>query len=89
LPRRRGRDLFDLDEGLKQLGLDSDKVIGCFEHYLKLEGHGISRADAKQRMLRKLDSSLTEDVDPLLPAGVRLNQSSWNPVRRFCQCAPR
>jgi predicted nucleotidyltransferase component of viral defense system len=74
LQRRRGRDLFDLDEGLKQLGLDGNKVIGCFEHYLKLEGHGISRADAEQRMLRKLDGSLTEDVDPLLPAGVRFSQ---------------
>lgn len=74
LQRRRGRDLFDLDEGLKQLGLDSNKVIGCLEHYLKLEGHGISRADAEQRMLRKLGGSLTEDVDPLLPAGVRFSQ---------------
>jgi hypothetical protein len=58
--------LFDLDEGLKQLGLDGNKVIGCFEHYLKPEGHGTSRADAEQRMLRRLDGSLTEDVDPLL-----------------------
>jgi predicted nucleotidyltransferase component of viral defense system len=62
LQRRQGRDLFDLDEGLKQLGRDSNKVIGCFEHYLKLEGHGISRADAEQRMLQKLGSSL-----PVLP----------------------
>jgi predicted nucleotidyltransferase component of viral defense system len=74
LQRRQGRDLFDLDEGLKQLRLDSNKVIGCFEHYLKLEGHGISRADAEQRMLQKLGSSLTEDVDPLLPAGVRFSE---------------
>ena len=38
LQRRQGRDLFDLNEGLKQLGLDSGKVIACLEHYLKLEG---------------------------------------------------
>jgi predicted nucleotidyltransferase component of viral defense system len=75
LQRRQGRDLFDLNEGLKQLGLDSGKVIACLEHYLKLEGHPISRADAEQRMLEKLTRSLTEDVDPLLPAGVRFNEA--------------
>jgi hypothetical protein len=42
---------------------------------LKLEGHPISRADAEQRMLEKLTRSLTEDVDPLLPAGVRFNEA--------------
>jgi predicted nucleotidyltransferase component of viral defense system len=74
LQRRQGRDLFDLHEGLKQLGLNAGKVIGCFEHYLDLEGHPISRAEAEQRMLEKLTRSLTEDVDPLLPVGVRFSE---------------
>lgn len=74
LQRRQGRDLFDLHEGLKQLRLDSGKVIACFEHYLELEGHPISRAEAEQRMLEKLTRSLTEDIDPLLPAGVRFSE---------------
>ena len=74
LQRRRGRDLFDLNEGLEQLGLDAGKVIACLEHYLKLEGHPISRAEAEQRMLEKLTRSLTEDIDPLLPAGVRFSE---------------
>lgn len=74
LQRRQGRDLFDLHEGLKQLSLNPGKVIACFEHYLELEGHPISRAEAEQRMLDKLPRSLTEDVDPLLPAGVRFGE---------------
>ena len=74
LQRRQGRDLFDLNEGLKQLGLNTGKVIACFEHYLEREGHPISRAEAEQRMLEKLTRSLTEDVDPLLPAGVRFSE---------------
>ncbi len=74
LQRRQGRDLFDLNEGLKQLGLNAGKVIACFEHYLGLEEHPISRAEAEQRMLEKLTRSLTEDVDPLLPAGVRFSE---------------
>jgi predicted nucleotidyltransferase component of viral defense system len=74
LRRRQGRDLFDLSEGLKQLGLNAGRVIACLEHYLALEGHPISRAEAEQRMLEKLSRSLTEDVDPLLPAGVRFSE---------------
>ena len=74
LQRRQGRDLFDLHEGLKQLGLNPGKLIGCFEHYLELEGHPISRAEAEQRMLEKLTRSLTGDVDPFLPAGVRFRE---------------
>jgi len=74
LQRRQGRDLFDLNEGLKQLSLDAEKVIACFQHYLELEGHPISRAEAERRMLEKLNRSLTDDVDPLLPIGVRFSE---------------
>jgi predicted nucleotidyltransferase component of viral defense system len=73
LQRRKNRDLFDLNEGLKQLEMTSDKLIACFEHYLKLEGKPITRAAAEQRMLEKLTRSLTEDIAPLLSAGVRFN----------------
>lgn len=71
LQRRKNRDLFDLHHGLERLALDLDKLVGCFEHYLALEGNPMSRAQAEQRMLEKLARSLTEDIAPLLPAGVR------------------
>jgi predicted nucleotidyltransferase component of viral defense system len=73
LQRRKNRDLFVLNEGLKQLEMTPDKLIACFEHYLKLEGKPITRAAAEQRMLEKLTRSLTEDIAPLLSAGVRFN----------------
>lgn len=76
LQRRKGRDLFDLHHGLDQLALDADRLIACFEHYLALEGHPISRAMAEQRMLQKLTSSLTEDIAPLLPVGVRFDDEA-------------
>jgi hypothetical protein len=41
------------------------------EPHLALEDHPISRAEAEERMLRKLTRSLTEDIEPLLPVGVR------------------
>ena len=53
--------------------MDRDKLIACFDHYLALEGKPITRAVAEQRMLEKLTRSLTEDIAPLLPAGVRFN----------------
>ncbi len=76
LQRRKNRDLFDLNEGLLQLNLDVDHVIECFEYYLELEKVGISRAEAEQRMLQKLERSLVEDIAPLLPAGVEFLEAS-------------
>jgi len=86
LQRRKNRDLFDLNEGLTQLHLDRNKLLQCFEHYLQLEGNTITRAAAEERMLQKLDRSLTEDIQPLLPAGIyftkedasRAFEAVWN-----------
>ena len=74
LQRRASRDLFDLHQGLEQLTLAADKVIACFDHYLALEGKPITRAMAEQRMLEKLTRSLTEDITPLLPAGIHFRE---------------
>lgn len=71
LQRRKNRDLFDLHHGLDQLALDANKLIACFDHYLALEANPIRRAMAEQRMLEKLTRSLTEDIAPLLPAGIQ------------------
>lgn len=73
LQRRKNRDLFDLDRGLAQLGLDPARVVSAFEFYLAQEGSVITRAHAEQRMLEKLTSSLIEDIRPLLPVGVCFN----------------
>lgn len=81
LQRRKNRDLFDLHHGLDQLALDADKLIACFDHYLALEGKPISRAVAEQRMLEKLTRSLTEDIAPLLPAGIQFGDD--DAVRAF------
>lgn len=75
LQRRKNRDLFDLDKGLEQLGMDMAKLVASFDHYLGLEGAPITRAEAEQRMLKKLSRSLTEDIAPLLPAGVRFDDA--------------
>lgn len=76
LQRHKNRDLFDLNEGLLQFSLDRDKLIACFHHCLAQEGHPISRANAEERMLKKLNQSLTEDIAPLLPAGVSFDDDA-------------
>jgi predicted nucleotidyltransferase component of viral defense system len=75
LQRRKNRDLFDLHHGLLQLDMDADKVVTGLNHYLALEEHPISRAEAEERMLRKLTRSLTEDIEPLPPVGVRFDEA--------------
>lgn len=67
LQRRKNRDLFDLHHGLGSLGLDPAKVIAAFDHYLSQEEVVITRAQAEERMLKKLTTSLTDDIGPLLP----------------------
>ena len=47
----------------------------CLNHYLALEDHPISRAEAEERMLKKLTRSLTEDIEPLLPVGVHFDET--------------
>lgn len=81
LQRNKGRDLFDLHHGIEQLSLDGDVLVACLRHYLALEGRPISRAVAEQRMLEKLTRSLTEDIAPLLPAGVLFDEDAA--VRAF------
>ncbi len=78
LQRNKNRDLFDLHEGLRQLHLDHDALLACFAHYLALDRRPISRANAEQRMLEKLSRRLSEDVLPLLPAGVNFTDDIAN-----------
>jgi len=81
LQRRRNRDLFDLHHGLEQLAMAPERVVACFDHYLALEGKPITRAMAEQRMLEKLTRSLTEDITPLLPSGIRFEEA--HAIRAF------
>lgn len=74
LQRRKNRDLFDLQHGLSSLSLKTDKIIEAFNHYLALQEEQITRAIAEERMLKKLEKSLTEDIAPLLPAGVEFTE---------------
>ena len=70
LQRAKGRDLFDLAQGLALFeALDPMHVVKCLVFHLDQSGHRIARADAERRMFAKLGKpGLMEDVKPLLPA---------------------
>lgn len=74
LQRRKSRDLFDLNHGIHSLDMDQALIVQCFEHYLRLSGTPISRAEAEQRVLERFETSLTEDIVPLLPRGVTFSE---------------
>lgn len=69
--RRKGRDLFDLwlchHHGL----LKPDRVITCFERYMKSEKHRVSRAEFERNLHAKANNpAFSADLEPLLAAGV-------------------
>ncbi|MBL8689805.1 MAG: nucleotidyl transferase AbiEii/AbiGii toxin family protein [Rhodospirillaceae bacterium] len=70
LQRDKGRDLFDLDHALNVFdGLDAARVVAHLGTYLKGTGLAISRAQAEERMFKKLAAStFLTDMKPLLSA---------------------
>ncbi len=67
--RKKGRDLFDLWFANKDVGIDPDRVIDSFLHYIEREGHRVSRAEYEENLLKKLKSPLfIKDVRPLVTA---------------------
>ncbi len=65
--RKKGRDLFDLWQGLTTTSADVQAVVNCFLRYMEHEGHKVSRAEFEQNLIGKLgDATFAEDVDPLL-----------------------
>ena len=68
LQRSKGRDLFDLDHGLRTFeGLNKVRIVEILACYLEKSGLGISRAIAQQRMFAKLaDPAFLTDMRPLV-----------------------
>jgi predicted nucleotidyltransferase component of viral defense system len=69
--RRKSRDLFDLWLCLDRHLIDPAKVVMCFDHYMKHEGHSISRAQFEQNLHGKQnDPEFMNDISPLLNPSV-------------------
>ena len=85
LQRNKGRDLYDLAEGLAILkSLDVDRVVEIFGAYMGSSGLSISRAQAQERMFAKLARpQLWLDVRPLLPADRAAAQTPTTQAESF------
>jgi predicted nucleotidyltransferase component of viral defense system len=72
--RKKGRDLFDLWTANKEIGINPDRVVDSFRHYMEHEGHKVSRAEYEENLIKKLHHPLfTQDIGPLVTA-----DSDWN-----------
>ncbi len=71
LQRNKGRDLFDLAQGLAVFkALDIERVVDVFVRYLNAAEQAIPRSEAEARMFAKLARlGFVEDIRPLLAPG--------------------
>jgi predicted nucleotidyltransferase component of viral defense system len=76
--RRKGRDLFDLDEVLnRHSAIDDAKIVNCFHKYLAHEKLRVSRAQYEANMHEKLKSAdFGSDIAPLLRPGVKFDMKA-------------
>lgn len=70
--RKKGRDLYDLWRVLKMEKISHRDVIECFQRYISIGGHKVTRAQFEENMVHKMqDPAFLEDVVPLLPTEVQ------------------
>jgi predicted nucleotidyltransferase component of viral defense system len=74
--RKKGRDLFDLDYSRLNLEIDLDKIIECFNAYIKFSVDSIPTQ--RQFILnieeKEQDKNFLMDMDGLIRAGITYNQ---------------
>ena len=69
--RRKGRDLFDLWLALTSAGASAERLVACFDRYMREEGHRVTRAAFEENLARKLaDTQFRSDMTGLLRPGV-------------------
>ena len=69
--RRRGRDLFDLWDGLRRGRVQRARVVQAFEAYLKADGLRVTRAQFERNVAAKVGSrAFLTEVVPMAVAGV-------------------
>jgi len=68
--RRKGRDIFDLWYALAQGAAAPERVLACFDRYMREGGHRVSRAAFEENLQQKLsDPEFRADMTPLLRPG--------------------
>ena len=69
--RRKGRDLFDLWYAMTSVGASPERIVSCFQRYLREEGRGVTRAVFVENLRAKLaDEQFRSDLTGLLRPGM-------------------
>lgn len=69
--RRKGRDVFDLWYALTEGAAAPERVVACFDRYMREGGHRVSRAMFEENLQKKLlDPLFRADMTPLLRPGI-------------------
>jgi predicted nucleotidyltransferase component of viral defense system len=69
--RKKGRDLFDLSYALGQHAATPQRIVGCFDRYMREAGARVSRAVFEENLVNKLEDPIFRaDLTPLLRTGV-------------------
>lgn len=77
--RKKGRDIFDLWTAATRGRVSPDRVVRCFERYMREGGHSASRAQFEQNLAgKRADRNFTADTTPLLRPG-----TPWDPDAAF------
>ncbi len=72
--RRKGRDLFDIWFALKSGQVNIGNLISCFHHYMREEGHTVTRAQFEKNLDEKRrEPDFRDDVYPLLHPAIEWN----------------
>lgn len=68
--RKKGRDLFDLWTAAHRGAVIPDRVLRCFQRYMREGGHSASRAQFEQNLAgKRADRRFAADISPLLRPG--------------------
>ncbi len=72
--RKKGRDLFDLWYAIDQQLISPERIVACFDRYMRESGASVTRAIFEENVTRKLDDPVfRSDMTPLLRPGL-----SWD-----------
>jgi predicted nucleotidyltransferase component of viral defense system len=75
--RKKGRDLFDLWYAIDRQASSPERIVACFERYMRESGVRVTRAVFEENLAGKLiDPIFRADMTPLLRPGV-----SWDIAR--------
>lgn len=69
--RKKGRDLFDFYAVVKEIGINIEEVLHCFNHYMEAQNNKVTKAQFQKNLEQKRKSKIfNTDMHALLPGNM-------------------